>query len=46
MTDKQFCILMSGLLLFCCGVIANSPPLVVMAFGFFIGSLLKGDKRL
>jgi hypothetical protein len=45
MTDKQFYTL-CGVLLFCCGVIANSAPLVVTAFGFFIGSIFKGDKRL
>jgi hypothetical protein len=44
MTDKQLYTL-SGVILFCCGVIASSPPLVVTAFGFFIGSILKEDKN-
>jgi hypothetical protein len=44
MTDKQLYIL-CGVIAMCGGAIANSIPLLVTAFGFLFGSILKEDKN-
>ena len=44
MTNKQLYTL-CGVIALCGGSIANSLPLVLMALGFFIGSILKEDKN-